>query len=98
MEYVFSIMMMIFGGMLLLYAGMVAASKSTELIPRDYAAKMRDKKLYAKQFSKLLALIALPFIISGLVGLTLIYWLAVVVFVVAMVFAIIQGGKIMKKA
>ena len=44
-----------------------------------------------------MALIGLAFVISGLVGFTYIYWLAVVVLIVGLVAAGILGGKIMKK-
>ena len=43
METVFPILLLIFGGAMLLYAGLVALC-GFEVIPRTYSAKIRDKK------------------------------------------------------
>ncbi len=92
MEYAFSIIMFALGGVVLIYSGIVRLSKSTDLIFRSYTADIKDKEKYAVQFSKLMALIALSFILSGAVGLLCIEWLDAVVaissFIAAMVFGI----------
>ena len=69
MEYAYSILMFCFAGMLLLYAGLLALTKDAGLIPRSEAVEMRDKKAYARQFAKVMALVALAPVLSGLVAL-----------------------------
>lgn len=68
MEYAYSILMFCFSGAILLYAGLIAPGND-ELIGRSWAAKMKDKKAYARQFAKLLALISLAPLLSGVVAL-----------------------------
>ena len=65
----FPILMLVFAGVLLLYAALIRASKSTDLIMRSQFAKIPDKEAYAKQFSKALAIIALAPAGSALFGL-----------------------------
>lgn len=67
MESAYSILMFCFAGLLLLYALLLA--KDEKLIPRDYAAKMEDKKRYARRLAGLLAIVALGPVFSGLAGL-----------------------------
>ena len=99
MEYVYSIIMFIMAGALLLYAGLTAVTK-TVILQRRYKAsyKARDKKLYAVQLAKAIAIIAAAFLISGLVGLTKIYWLAVILLIAGIVGGIIIATKLVKKA
>lgn len=86
MEYAYSIIMFAMGAGLLLYAGCTALIKKV-VLPMRYrnSVKVRDKKLYAKQFAKGIAIIAAAFIVSGLVGLTQIYVLAVILLIVGFV-------------
>ena len=58
MEYGYSILMFIFSGALLLYAGLIALTGSTALIPRSRAAKIRNPRRYARRFAGVLALTA----------------------------------------
>ena len=98
MEYVYTIMMSAMGGGLLLWAAFSFISGDT-LLPRSYSVnKARDKNKYDRQFAKLIALIAIAFFISALVGLTEIYWLALVVFIIGIMVAIKLGKVIMKDA
>lgn len=90
MEYVFSIIMFAFGGCLLLYAGIIA--RDYNAIPRNYATNPRNKKEYAKKFAKILALIALPMLAAGLIGL----WSPLaggIVLVAAETYVILNAGK-----
>jgi hypothetical protein len=58
----------------------------------------KEKKEYVrKKFVKIIALIALSFLASSLVGLTQIYWLALIVFVLGIVLTVIIGKKIMNR-
>ncbi|MBR3570819.1 MAG: hypothetical protein IKN96_08525 [Oscillibacter sp.] len=57
MEYAYSILMFCFAGAILLYAALVPGNPG--MIRRLYAAKVKDKKAYAKQFAKVLALVSL---------------------------------------
>ena len=68
MEYGFSILMFCFSGVLLIYAGLVALG-NTGLILRYRAAKVRDKKKYARQFGRILALVACAPALSGAVAM-----------------------------
>ena len=84
---------------LLLYAGIAYLSgdpiflfQGAYSLPKDKKAK---KEYVRKKFVKIIALVALSFLASSLVGLTQIYWLAVIVFVLGIVFTVILGKKIM---
>ena len=90
----FSILMFCFSGALLLYAILLAITKDFELIPRGYAAKVKDKKEYAKRFAEVIALTSVPPAHCGLVAMSSTGW-ALVVLVVEMVLAIWLGTKIM---
>ena len=100
MEDVYSIIMFAMGGGILLYALIAYLSGDTLImfqktysIPTD----KKNKKPYARKFAKLMALIGSAFVLSGLVGLTLIYWLAVIVLIAGIVAACMIGSKIMKQ-
>ena len=84
---------------LLLYAGIaylsgdpIFLSEGAYSLPKD---KKTKKEYVRKKFVKIIALVALSFLASSLVGLTQIYWLAVIVFVLGIVFTVILGKKIM---
>ena len=64
-----SILMLILSGALFLYAAILAKTKDSRLIARDYAAKMEDRKAYTKQFAKVLALVAASPLAGGIAGL-----------------------------
>ena len=68
MERAYSILMFCFAGMILLYAALLS-SGNDGLIPRRHAAHMKDGKAYAKRCAKVLALVALSPLLSGLVAL-----------------------------
>lgn len=84
---------------LLLYAGIAYLSgdpiflfQGAYSLPKDKKAK---KEYVRKKFVKIIALVALSFLASSLVGLTQIYWLALIVFVLGIVLTVILGKKIM---
>ena len=56
-----------FGGALLLYAGLVAVDPSAVL--RSYSVKTNNKKAYAKYLAKVIAVIALAPLLCGVFGL-----------------------------
>ncbi len=63
MNNAYSILMLCFSGMLLLYAAILAIVKDPKLIPRNDTVEMKDPKKYAVQFSKIIALMAVaPFL------------------------------------
>ncbi len=64
-----AILMFIFSGAILLYALLLAWTKDVSLIRRSYAAKMKDKKAYAVQFAKVLAVTSIAPFLTGIVGL-----------------------------
>ena len=98
MEYAYSILMGIFAGALLLYAGLMALTKDYKILPfRSRASvKPKDPKKYTVQLAKVIALTAISPAISSLVGL----WNVIVAVVVLIVFCILfiwLGTKIMRK-
>ncbi|MCR4559382.1 MAG: hypothetical protein K5685_04835 [Bacteroidales bacterium] len=99
METVFSIIMAAMGFSLLLYAGIAYLSGDPIILFQDTYSFPKDEKkrkeYVRKKFVKIIALVALSFLASSLVGLTQIYWLAVVVFVLGIIFTIKAGKKIM---
>ena len=60
--------MFIFSGAILLYALLLAWTKDVGLIRRSYAAKMKDRKKYAVQFAKVLALTSIAPALTGMAG------------------------------
>ena len=81
MAYAYSILMVAMAAGLLLYAAGLGAIKNHKLIPRWRAAKMNDPKRYAVQFAKGIAVMAVPFAVSGIIGLLQWYLFAVIVFI-----------------
>lgn len=99
MEYAYTIMMIAFGVMMLLYAGLLALCKDYKMIPRHWYARPKDPKKYALNFAKLIAVIALGPIVSGLIWLiaptTLwVQILAIAVLVLSIVIDVIVGKKL----
>ena len=68
MEYAYSIVMFCLSGGMLLYALFISFRKY-DMIPKSHATNPPDKKAYAKQFAKLVALVAIAPAASGVVGL-----------------------------
>ncbi len=64
-----SILLLIFSGALFLYSFTLFRTKNSRFIPREHAAKMKDKKAYAKQFAIIMALIAAVPLAAGITGL-----------------------------
>ncbi|MBR0496225.1 MAG: hypothetical protein IJJ71_08640 [Treponema sp.] len=60
--------MLIFSGAILFYALLLAWTKNVGLIRRSYAAKINDRKKYAVQFAKVLAMSAVAPALTGLAG------------------------------
>ena len=67
--YGYAILMFCLAGGLLLYAALLARAKDPTLIPRSYAAEMQDRRAYARQFARVIALVAAAPALSGLVAL-----------------------------
>ena len=89
MEHGFSVLMLIFGIAILLYAGLVTVC-GYSVIPRGYAAKPKNKRVYAKQFAKLLLLVAAAPLVSALVGLW--HWIPALIMLVILGIVCICGG------
>lgn len=68
MERAYSILMFCFAAALALYGALVAQGRP-DLIRRRWAVKMKNPKAYAKQFGKVIALVSLAPLSSGIVGL-----------------------------
>ena len=98
MEYAYTFMTIAFGGMMLLYAGLLALFKDYKMIPRHWAARPKNPKLYAVCFAKLIAVIGLGFVISGLIWLLAPTTLWVQILAVAvLVLSIVVDVKVGKK-
>ena len=100
MEYVFSIIMAAMGVGLLLMAAYgrvtgVMFGKSGAYGPIN---QIRESKHYIRCLAKVIALIGVSFLLSALVGLSQMYWLAVVVLVGGIIATCILGKEIMKDA
>ena len=70
----FCILMLIFSGAVLLYAGLLFLTKDYNLIPRGYATAPKDKKAYTMAFARMMAVVAmapLSAAIFGMLNLTL---------------------------
>lgn len=95
---IFSIIMLIMGIALLLYAGIAYISGDTILLNKDTYSipKGKKEKPHARKLAKIIAIIGLSFLASSIVGLTEVYWLAVVVLIGGFVVSGIVGSKIMK--
>ena len=91
MEYPYTILLFCLAGLLLLYAGIVALTKSSLLIPRDFAAKIDDRKKYVSRFARVLALVALSPALAGLSGLFFSGVVPVIVFLVSFVLLMRRG-------
>lgn len=94
MEHGFSILMIIFGGAILLYAALIAAG-GYDMIPRNYATHVPDKKKYAKQFAKLLALVGLSPILGGLISFFNV-WAGVTALMLGFIYSIKYGIQLTK--
>lgn len=97
MEYGYSILMGIFSGAILIYAGLMALFKDYKMIPlrSRQSVKPKNPKQYSLSLSKVLALTSLSPALSALMGL----WnlpLAFIVLIVSMIVFIYLGTKIMK--
>ncbi len=89
----FAILMLLFGGMILLYALILIATGDDTMIPRHYATRPKDKKAYARRVGKITALVSLAPLLSGLTGL-LSPVLGLVVFGVGLAFFLWLGVRL----
>lgn len=100
MDYAYSILMFCFSAGILLYALLVFIF-GYEVIPRGYAVKPRDKKLYSRGVSRILLLVAASPALSGITALfgdIEIMWLpALAVLLVSFVVLMIIGVRLMPK-
>ena len=98
MDHAVSVLMFIFAGALLLYAGLLTVTKDYRLLPlrARSAGKPANAKAYTFQLAKGVAVAAAAPALCGLTAL----WspaLAVVVFVISLAVCLWIGTKIVKK-
>ena len=98
MENGYSIIMLVFSGALLLYAGLMALTKDYKLLPWQVrkTVKPKNKKQYMVRLAKIIALVATPPALSALVGFWNI-WVALVVLIAGTVWAIWFGIRLTKQ-
>ena len=97
MEYGYSILMGIFAGLILIYAGLMALTKDYKMLPfrARVSVQPKDEKRYMKQLAKVVAMVALAPALSALTGL----WNMIVALIVLIVSAVVfiwLGTKIMR--
>lgn len=97
MEHAYSILMFIFSGAILIYAGLLALTKDYNMLPYHsrVSVKPKDPKRYTLQLSKVVALVALAPALSAVVG----FWSVTAAFIVLIAGAAILiwlGTKLMK--
>ena len=97
MEYGYSILMGIFAGAILLYAGLMALTKDYKMLPlrARVSVKPKNEKKYMTQLSKAVALAAFAPALSALAGL----WNMVAALIVLLLSAVVfiwLGTKIMR--
>lgn len=97
MENGYSVIMLIFSGALLLYAGLMALTKDYTLLPLRVrrAVKPKNRKQYVIMLSKIIALVATAPSLSALVGFWNI-WAALVVLIAGTAAAIWLGIRLTK--
>lgn len=101
MEYGYSVLMFVFSGFILIYAGLIALG-NYDLIRRMYAVKTKDKKEYARRVAVVLALVSLSPFLSGLValiggGIEKMALPAIIVLIVSAAAFIALGIRIMRR-
>ncbi len=64
----YAVLMLVFAGVLFLYAGILAKTKDVKLIPRTDAASIKNKAQYAENVAKVTALSALAPLASALIA------------------------------
>jgi hypothetical protein len=94
MEYAFSIIMLAFGGGILLYALFIRA-EGFKAIPKNFSVKPKDPQRYANRFALLMALIGAAPFAAGLAGFVSVK-LGVVVLICGIIGCCIAGAKASK--
>lgn len=88
--------MFAFAALHLIYAGIMYLTKDSKMVMRDYAVNMKDKKAYARQFSKVVALFALSPILSGIAAMVWSIGVGLIVLVLASIVLLAIGTRSMK--
>ena len=97
MEHAFSILMFIFGGMLLVYSAVLFATGDIKLVFRHWAAEIKDDKEYARRFAGVMALVALAPVIGGITAFFAPPLVTGIVMAASFIVFLCLGVRIMKK-
>jgi len=97
MEHALSILMIALSAGLFLYAGLIALDKTMALVPKSHAVGPKDKKAYARQFAKVLAVCALAPAAAGLVGLLAGNAVLFITLIAGFIICIWIGTRLMKQ-
>lgn len=97
MDVGYAILMFCFAGALLLYGILLISTKNISLIPQAEKANIKNKKAYARQFGKVVALLSLAPATSGLVWLTGAVRRSVVLLVLGFLVCVWEGTNMMSK-
>jgi hypothetical protein len=91
-----AILMFIFSGCLMFYAALLFIFQDYRMIMRHWAAKMKNRKAYTRQFAKLLATVALAPLLAGIASLYAGPGIGLAVLLATAVAAIAVGVRFMK--
>ena len=97
MENAVSYLFFAFAAMLLLYAGALFAGGNPNMIPRHWAAEIKNTKQYARAVALVIALVACSPALAGLAGLLAGPGIALIVLLVTMVLFIWLGVRLVRK-
>ncbi len=92
----FAILMFAFAALHLIYAGIMYLTKDSKMVMRDYAVNMKDKKAYARQFAKVVALFALSPILSGIAAMVWSIGVGLIVLILASIVLLAIGTRSMR--
>jgi len=88
-----AIIMFVFSGAILLYAGVLALTRDVKMLQRRYATKIKDPRAYTLKVAKILAIVAVSPALTGVAALFS-NMAAAIVFVVSFVASIWLGVKV----
>ena len=93
-----TIVLFVFSGALLIYAGITALIKKISVMPTRSASVKNVTKEYAVKFAKLIAFLAIAPFVGGVIGfITEIVLIPVIVFFVLFIGLLVLGIKIIMK-
>ena len=97
MDYGYAELMFGVAGALLLYSILLVKTQKISLIPQAEKSQIKDKKVYASQFGKAVAVISLAPVVSGIFWLTGAVRRSVAFLVLVFILCVWEATEIMRK-